>query len=158
MFEADSPLKLLPPSIVDIYKVIEHIDMLSICDVNWHTVAALNSYTHTPWQRLPPCPHCCPCCAGGSSCHTGVIFFAGIFTFFVLASLPSLCCHHRPCCAGVVASVVLMVQLLVVWSTMSAQQGQRRLQIDCMMKAQEGQRGLHNKGANASALRATTSA
>jgi hypothetical protein len=30
MFEADSNLKLLPASILDIYKVFEHIDMLSI--------------------------------------------------------------------------------------------------------------------------------
>ncbi len=30
MFEADSHLNLLPPSILDIYKVFEHIDMLSI--------------------------------------------------------------------------------------------------------------------------------
>jgi hypothetical protein len=30
MFEADSHLKLLPPSILDINKVFEHIDMLSI--------------------------------------------------------------------------------------------------------------------------------
>jgi hypothetical protein len=30
MVEADSHLKLLPTSILDIYKVIEHIDMLSI--------------------------------------------------------------------------------------------------------------------------------
>ena len=42
MFEADSHLKLLPPSIFDIYKVFEHIDMLSICVFNLHTVAALN--------------------------------------------------------------------------------------------------------------------
>ncbi len=42
MFEADSQLKLLPPSIFDIYKVFEHIDMLSIYVVNLHTVAALN--------------------------------------------------------------------------------------------------------------------
>ena len=42
MFEADSHLKLLPPSIFDIYKVFEHIDMLSICVVNLHTVPALN--------------------------------------------------------------------------------------------------------------------
>jgi hypothetical protein len=48
MFEADSQLKLLPTSILDIYKVFEHIDMLSICTVNWYTEAALNSYTHTP--------------------------------------------------------------------------------------------------------------
>jgi hypothetical protein len=30
MFEADSQLKLLPTSIKDIYKVFEHVDMLSI--------------------------------------------------------------------------------------------------------------------------------
>ncbi len=30
MVEADSHLKLLPTSILDMYKVIEHIDMLSI--------------------------------------------------------------------------------------------------------------------------------
>jgi hypothetical protein len=30
MVEADSHLKLLPTSILDIYKVIEHIDMMSI--------------------------------------------------------------------------------------------------------------------------------
>jgi hypothetical protein len=30
MVEADSHLKLLPVSILDIYKVFEHIDMLSI--------------------------------------------------------------------------------------------------------------------------------
>jgi hypothetical protein len=30
MVEADSYLKLLPTSILDIYKVFEHIDMLSI--------------------------------------------------------------------------------------------------------------------------------
>ncbi len=30
MFEADNHLKLLPSSILDIYKVFEHIDMLSI--------------------------------------------------------------------------------------------------------------------------------
>jgi hypothetical protein len=30
MFEADSHLKLLPVSILDIYKVIEQIDMLSM--------------------------------------------------------------------------------------------------------------------------------
>ncbi len=31
MVEADSHLKLLPTSILDIYKVFEHIDMLSMC-------------------------------------------------------------------------------------------------------------------------------
>jgi hypothetical protein len=30
MFEADSHLKLLSPSIKDMYKVFEHVDMLSI--------------------------------------------------------------------------------------------------------------------------------
>jgi hypothetical protein len=30
MIEADSHLKLLPTSVLDIYKVFEHIDMLSI--------------------------------------------------------------------------------------------------------------------------------
>jgi len=30
MIEADSHLKLLPPSILDIYKVFEHIDMITI--------------------------------------------------------------------------------------------------------------------------------
>ena len=30
MVEADSHLKLLPTSILDIYKVIEHVDMLSM--------------------------------------------------------------------------------------------------------------------------------
>jgi hypothetical protein len=30
MVEADSHLKLLPPPILEIYKVFEHIDMLSI--------------------------------------------------------------------------------------------------------------------------------
>ena len=30
MVEANSPFKLLPPSILEIYKVFEHIDMISI--------------------------------------------------------------------------------------------------------------------------------
>ncbi len=30
MFDADNHLKLLPTSILDMYKVFEHIDMLSI--------------------------------------------------------------------------------------------------------------------------------
>jgi hypothetical protein len=30
MDEADNPLKLLPTSILDVYKVFEHIDMLSM--------------------------------------------------------------------------------------------------------------------------------
>jgi hypothetical protein len=41
MVEADSHLKLLPPSILDIYKVFEHIDMLS---VHRDEAAALHSY------------------------------------------------------------------------------------------------------------------
>jgi hypothetical protein len=51
MVEADSQLKLLPTSLLEIYKVFEHIDMLSICNVNKHTVAALNSHTHTPQRK-----------------------------------------------------------------------------------------------------------
>jgi hypothetical protein len=47
IFEANSQLKLLPPSILDVYKVFEHVDMLPICAVNRHTEAALISYTHT---------------------------------------------------------------------------------------------------------------
>ncbi len=47
MVEANSQLKLLPPSILDIYKVFQHIGMLPICAVNRHTEAALISYTHT---------------------------------------------------------------------------------------------------------------
>jgi hypothetical protein len=35
MFEADSHLKLIPTSILDIYKVFEHIDMLSI-SIQYH--------------------------------------------------------------------------------------------------------------------------
>jgi hypothetical protein len=33
MVEADSHLKLLPSSILDVYKVFEHIDMLSMIDI-----------------------------------------------------------------------------------------------------------------------------
>ncbi len=51
MVEADSQLKLRPPSILDIYKVFEHIDMLPIFAVNWHTKAALISYTHTQRRK-----------------------------------------------------------------------------------------------------------
>ncbi len=53
MVEANSQLKLLPPSILilDIYKVFQHIDMLPICAVNWHTEAALISYTHTQRRK-----------------------------------------------------------------------------------------------------------
>jgi hypothetical protein len=51
MIEADSQLKLHPPSILDIYKVFEHIDMLPICAVNWHTEAALIIYTHAQRRK-----------------------------------------------------------------------------------------------------------
>ncbi len=51
MVEANSQLKLLPPSILDIYKVFEQIDMLPICAVNWHTEAALISYTHSQRRK-----------------------------------------------------------------------------------------------------------
>jgi hypothetical protein len=51
MVEANSQLKLLPPSILDIYKVFGHIDMLPICAVNWPTEAALISYTDTQWCK-----------------------------------------------------------------------------------------------------------
>jgi hypothetical protein len=44
MVKADSQLKLLPVSILDIYKVFEHITMLSM-----GIVAALQSYTHTTY-------------------------------------------------------------------------------------------------------------
>jgi hypothetical protein len=41
MVETGGHLKLLPTSILDIYKVFEHIDMLSI-----DMVAALHSFTY----------------------------------------------------------------------------------------------------------------
>jgi hypothetical protein len=49
MVEADSHLKLLPASILNIYKykVFEHIELLSI-----GIVAALHSYTYTFWIRM----------------------------------------------------------------------------------------------------------
>ncbi len=49
MVEAGFHLKLLLASILDIYKVFEHIYMLSIG--MWY-LAALNSYTHPTWLRL----------------------------------------------------------------------------------------------------------
>jgi hypothetical protein len=79
----------------------------------------------------------------------------------VLESLPSLCWHHCPCCAGVVSLVALVLLLSAMWSTtlpvalyMPAQQGQKHLQINCTMQTQQGQRGLHDKGTNASATTA----
>ena len=52
MDEADSHLKLLTTSILDIYKVFEHIDMLSI-GIKFQ--AALHSYTHPTWLRFWGC-------------------------------------------------------------------------------------------------------
>jgi hypothetical protein len=49
MVEADNHLKLIPTSILDIYKVFEHIDMLSI---GIPTVSALRNYTHPTWLRV----------------------------------------------------------------------------------------------------------
>jgi hypothetical protein len=47
MVEADSHIKLLPTSILDIYKVFEHIDMLSI-------IIEYQPYTvmHSNWIRF----------------------------------------------------------------------------------------------------------
>ena len=50
MVEADSHLKLLPLSILDKYKVFEHIDMLSMG-------LALHSYTHTLGSNLGALDH-----------------------------------------------------------------------------------------------------
>jgi hypothetical protein len=106
-----------------------------------------------------------PYCAGVGFHHVGIINCAGIVTLFVLASLSSLywCCC--PCCASAVALVALVWLLSVAWSTalsaawyMTAQLGQRHLKIDCKMQSQQGQRGLHDKGTNASAPRMTMSA
>jgi hypothetical protein len=83
MFEADSQLKLLPLSIFDIHKVFEHIDMLSICIVNLHTVAALYSCTHTPRRRLPPHPCYRPFQPGVRSHHAGIANYACIVPLFV---------------------------------------------------------------------------
>jgi hypothetical protein len=117
MVEADSHVKLLPPSILNIYKVFEHIDMLSICIVNWHTVAALNLYTHTPRQHLPLSSRCCPHHTGVGSLQAGVINCACIVTLFYLTSLASLCWHCRPFCADVIALVALLLPLFAVLST-----------------------------------------
>jgi hypothetical protein len=48
MIEADSHLKLLAVSIIDIYKVFEHIDILSI------GIPSRQSYivVHTTWLRF----------------------------------------------------------------------------------------------------------
>jgi hypothetical protein len=47
MVEAASHLKLLPTSVLDIYKVIEHIDMLSIT-IQYQPYTD----THPTWVRL----------------------------------------------------------------------------------------------------------
>jgi hypothetical protein len=51
MVEAYSQLKLHSPSILDIYKVFEHIDILPLCAVNQHTEAALISFTRTQRRK-----------------------------------------------------------------------------------------------------------
>ena len=48
MVEADSKLKLLPTSTLDIYKVFEHIASA----VHGHSVSASHSYTHPTWLRF----------------------------------------------------------------------------------------------------------
>jgi hypothetical protein len=48
MVEADSHLKLCPTSILDIYKVFEHIASA----VHGHSVSALHSYTHPTWLKF----------------------------------------------------------------------------------------------------------
>ena len=120
MFEADSHLKLLPSSILDIFKVFEHIDMHSISVVNGLTVSAVNSCIYTPRRHLPPHLHCDPRRAGINSYHAVIVNFAGIVILFVLASWPSLCWRCRPCCAGIVDLVMLMLPLSAAWSTMSS--------------------------------------
>jgi hypothetical protein len=107
MFEADSQLKLLPPSILDMYKVFEHIDILSICVVNWHTVDALNSYTHTPWQRLP-LVRVVALVALASALAT-------LASLIALASSPALCWHHGLHCACIATLVVLALLTLMRW-------------------------------------------
>jgi hypothetical protein len=84
---------------------------LSICI---HTVVALNSCTHTPRRRLPPRPCCRPCQPGVGSCHTGIINYTCIITLFVfvLTSWPSLCWCCRPCCAGIIDLVALVLPCL----------------------------------------------
>ncbi len=115
MFEADSQLKLLPPSIFDIYKVFEHIDMPSICIVKLHTVDPLNSCTHTPQRRLPPRPCCRPCQPGVHFYQAGIVNYACIVPLFVfvLTLWPSLCWHCCPCCAGIIDLVALVLPLSV---------------------------------------------
>ncbi len=119
IFEAESHLKLLPPSILDISKVFVHIDLQSICIVNWYTVTALNNYTHTPLRRLPLCPCCYPSCAGASSHHAGILNCADIVNPFVLASWPLLCRCCCSYCAGTVALVALVLPLSAAWSITS---------------------------------------
>ncbi len=48
MVEANSHLELCPTSILDIYKVFEHIAGA----VHGHTVSALHRYTHPTWLRF----------------------------------------------------------------------------------------------------------
>ncbi len=105
--DADSHLKLLPISILDIISVWAHWYA-----VHRHIVAALHSYTHTPWRHLPPCPRCCPCCTGVGSCKLGLSI--------ALASSLSLCWYCCPHCAGIAALVVLALLPLLHWCLLSA--------------------------------------
>jgi hypothetical protein len=50
MVDANHLLKLLPTSTLDAYKMLEHIDMLSMV----HSAAALNRYTPVKATALAP--------------------------------------------------------------------------------------------------------
>jgi hypothetical protein len=75
----------------------------------------------------------------------------------VLASSPFLCWHHSPHCAGVAALVMLALYPCCsgIAIVCGAVYHVVRVHIDYTIQAQQGQRGLHDKGANASAPRAT---
>ncbi len=107
MFEADSLLKLLPPSIFNIYKVFEHIDMLSICIVNLHTIAALNIVRTLHGGVY----HLVRVVILVNLVLALVTLALSILFVFVLTLWPSLCWHCRPCCAGVVNLVALVLPL-----------------------------------------------
>ncbi len=48
MFEADNQLKLISTSILDIYKVFEHIDMLSI-GIQYHPYTVIPTLLSLDW-------------------------------------------------------------------------------------------------------------
>ena len=74
MFEADSHLKLLPTSILDIYKVFEHIDMVfigiqyhpytvipALLSLDWGSGSLVESNDVTlSWLRLTATSNCLP--------------------------------------------------------------------------------------------------